>query len=191
VDISGNIHAEIHSSCPIRRKIRNSGEKNLNLNFFILVGVEKDFVCVCMKNWMICQKWHSTFFSLSLSLLPPLPNFSRMSQRQDDDHPGEYEVNNNNVSVWIGVFLGRKWKICLVVFLFLFFLFKFKCTSGFVISRVSCVGASDNGWDAVLSLGPCCLLVVCRGSFFFFSALLRTRPLFVCVAPVASLSLGR
>jgi hypothetical protein len=116
VDISGNIHAEIHSSCPIRRKIRNSGEKNLNLNFFILVGVEKDFVCVCMKNWMICQKWHSTFFSLSL--LPPLPNFSRMSQRQDDDHPGEYEVNNNNVSVWIGVFLGRKWKICLVVFLF-------------------------------------------------------------------------
>lgn len=34
-----------------------------------------------------------------LSLLPPLPNFSRMSQRQDDDQPGEYEVNNNNVSV--------------------------------------------------------------------------------------------
>lgn len=64
-------------------------------------------------------------------------------------------------------------------------------TSGFVISRVSCVGASDNGWDAVLSLGPCCLLVVCRGSFFFFSALLRTRPLFVCVCRAGCESLSR
>jgi hypothetical protein len=70
------------------------------------------------------------------------------------------------------------------------------CTSGFVISfKVSCVcvGASPTTGDEmrVLSLGF--VVVLWFGFFvFFFFALWRTShgPLFLCVAPVASLFLS-